>query len=193
MTWLAIGTPKHLSFSNRVDPASAHYFRQSRPVPTREQRSQNCISKDMRTALRVSCCLPVFLSLLSAQVHEPIVSKDSLSVHTVERGDMPVRERAMGTIVSVRPPKAILTLSDQGAQMCKIGQTGSAQLKPPTVMAGKIVSVDHKKCEIEFSNSLPVTVRIGDKLHALVETGVMRGVTFFERPANSSANSDGFV
>ena len=148
---------------------------------------------DMRTALRISCCLATVLSVQAAQSDEPTVSKDTLSVHTVERGDMPIRERATGTIISLQPPRASLTLPDEARQTCKPGQKASAQLITAEVISGKIVSADDRKCEIEFSAALPATTKTGDKLGALVETGVMRDVTFFERPANSSADSNGLV
>jgi hypothetical protein len=114
-------------------------------------------------------------------------------VHNVRRGDMPLRETASGTIVSLHPPRAILTLSDRAVHTCKAGQAASGQTTAPTILSGKIVSVEGRKCEIEFSDPLPVDVRVGEKLGALVETGILRDVIFFERPADASANSDAFV
>lgn len=113
-------------------------------------------------------------------------------MHTVQRGDMIIRERATGSIVSLQPPKAAVTLLDRAAS-CKVGQAASAQIKPPQVISGKVASVDGNGCQIEFSDAIPSTVEIGDKLGALIETGVMRDVIFFERPASSSENSDSFA
>ena len=121
------------------------------------------------------------------------MSKDSVSVHTVQRGDMPLRERAAGMIVSLQPPRAILTLSDQAVHTCKVGQIASGQITPPQILPGKIVSVQDHKCELAFSHPLPADVRAGDKLGALVETGALQNVIFFERPATASANSDAFA
>lgn len=142
-------------------------------------------------ALRICFCVPVLLCVLYAQGEEPVLSKDTLSVHKVQRGDMPVRERATGIIASLSPPRAILTLLDQTSS-CRIGQRASAQVNTPTVLSGKIVRID-TGCEVEFSEPLPNGTTVGDKLGALVETGVARDVIFFDRPANSAANSDAVV
>src|SRR5262249_22314518 len=57
---------------------------------------------------------PVFAFVVIAaiaQQPEPAVSKDSLSVHRVERGDMPLREIADGSISSIAPPRAAVIVS----------------------------------------------------------------------------------
>ncbi len=133
-----------------------------------------------------------FLSPLVAQ-EEPVVAKDTLSVHTVEHGDMPLRARATGSITSLRPPRAVVTLADESAESCKPGERASAQLDPPTVISGKVVDADNRKCEIEFSEPLSANAEIGKEVGALVDVGLLRDAVFFGRPADSAANSDGSV
>jgi hypothetical protein len=131
-----------------------------------------------------------FLFLLSAQDQEPVVLKDAISVHMVQRGNMPILERAAGSITSLQPPRAVVTLSNQSAERCKIGQKASTQIAPRKVITGRVVT---GRCEIEFSEPFAGGAAVGAELGALVEVGEMRDVVFFARPADSSADSEASV
>ena len=140
--------------------------------------------------------ISLFAILLVSQMgkgQEPTVSKDSIAVHTVQRGDMPLLEKAAGSISSLQPPKAVIELSDFSSEPCKIGENASAQLKLSKILSGKIIKASNNKCEIQFAEELPVGSTIGQKLGALVEVGKLHNVVFFARPAESYPNSDATV
>jgi HlyD family secretion protein len=150
----------------------------------------------MNIAMRVvsACCLAYPLPLAAQEV-EPVVSKEALSVHTVERGDMPVFERASGSLVSLQPPRAALVFADPHTAHCEPGRTAKVQIDPsPKPILGKVVQGprdDSKRgsCEVELTESLPVGTKIGQRLGALIEVEELTNVVFFARPADSSADS----
>ena len=123
---------------------------------------------------------------------QPEVSKDNLSVHTVLRGDMPLFEKATGSISSLEPPKAVVKVSDLSSATCEIDGKASAQLESPQAISGKIIKASDA-CEIKFSEELPTGSTVGQTLGALVQVGELHDVTFFARPAESSENSDAVV
>lgn len=136
---------------------------------------------------------------LSAQSEEPVIPKDSISVHKVHQGRMPVSWRAAGTIESVVPPKAVLTPLDGGSESCKTGQRSSIQIQPPKILTGRVVQVlkgengERSRCEVELSDALPAGISVRNKVNGLIEVGEIRDAVYFERPADSSANSDAYV
>ena len=99
-----------------------------------------------------------------AQQTEPTVSKDSLSVHRVERGAMPLRELADGSISSIAPPRATVIVSAQQRATLRIGQTGAILIAAP-----------------------------GAKIDALIDVGVAKNVLFFGRPADARPQSTSSV
>ncbi len=131
----------------------------------------------------------------SAQVEEPAVSKDSVSVHTVRQGSMPLRWRSAGIIQSVDPPRAIVTPRDGGGKLCVIGERSSVQIKSGEVLSGRVVRVlpgengARSRCEVGFFDVLPPGVFPGEEISGLIEIGELRDVVYFERAADSSANS----
>lgn len=122
--------------------------------------------------------------------------KDSVSVHTVERGNMPLRAGATGSVVSLQPPRALVTLSERGAAPCQAGQIVSAQLSQPDSprpISGKVINASGGKCEVEFSQPLPASTRVGQELDALLVVSELRDVLYFARPGDAKANSEAFV
>jgi hypothetical protein len=149
----------------------------------------------MRTTLRMIEAFTFVLFPLVARAQEPVVSKDTISVHTVERGNMPVSTPAQGAITSIRPPRARVALSDQG-KSCETGQKAAAEPESPEshrVVFGRVIRVEDGKCEVEFSGPFPASVAIGKQIGALVQASELRDVIFFARPADAKANSDGLV
>src|ERR1039458_6479394 len=61
------------------------------------------------------CASVTLLLPLCAQDQEAVVSKDTILVHTVESGNMPLRERASGSITSLDPPRVVLRLAGGNA------------------------------------------------------------------------------
>jgi len=136
----------------------------------------------------------ILLTPLSAQNQEAVISKDTISVHTVERGNMPLRERAKVLISSLEPPRAVVNLAGDNAERCEPGQSVTIQINPPKVSTGKVVKGSSQnergRCEIEFPDPLPSGTTVGQTFGALIELGEeLKDVVFFSRPADSSPNS----
>jgi len=126
----------------------------------------------------------------TAQVGEGVVKKDTISVHTVERGSMSIFAPASGTLTSVEPAQAILRFDSNDAN-CKQG--GDARLivgdnRRP--LAGRVAKrTDTGACEVEFLDPLPAVAMAGIKVGGLIVSREMKDVVFFGRPADSKANS----
>jgi len=138
----------------------------------------------------LACFLP-----LTGQDRQPVVSKDSIWVNTVERGNMPLLERASGLLTSLQPVRAVVAFSDNHAARCEAGRSVKALIEPsPKPIAGKVVrSSQDGGCEIELSEPVPEGTTIGGKVGALIEVGELKDVVFFGRPVDSSANSEGTI
>jgi HlyD family secretion protein len=127
---------------------------------------------------------------------EPEIAKDDISIHEVQRGTMPLRLMGDGEIVSLRPPQALVRISASATPPAQIGQKASIQVKPPAVLAGRVVDVDRAvesgftKVKIELDEPLPKDVALGAKLGSLIEVGELKDVVFFAKPANARPNSE---
>jgi hypothetical protein len=127
---------------------------------------------------------------------EPEIAKDDISVHEVQRGTMPLRLMGDGEIVSLTPSQALVRVLAPAAYPPQIGQKASIQIKPPAVLAGKVVGVDEAvergftKVKIELGEPLPKDVALGAKLGSLIEVGELKDVLFLARPANSRPDSE---
>jgi hypothetical protein len=73
---------------------------------------------------------------------ETEIDKDSISVHRVRRGDMPIRLMASGEIVSLVPPQVTVTVPSGTTPPPQVGQKASVQVKAPGAMIGNIVDMD---------------------------------------------------
>ena len=142
----------------------------------------------------ISTCLLCLLPLV-AQEPEPAVSKEALSVHTVERGNMPLVEQANGSLTSLDPPRATLTFSRDSTALCQPGHSAKVQVNPsPRALGGKVVKGSPEgtkpgRCEIELSEAVPTGASIGQKVEALIAVAELKDVVFLGRPADSSADS----
>jgi HlyD family secretion protein len=127
---------------------------------------------------------------------EPEISRDSISIHEVQRGNMPLRLMGNGEIVSITPPQALVRVSAPATPPPQIGQKVSVQIKPPAVLVGKVVDVDRAgesgftKVKIELGEPLPKGTALGAKLGSLIEVGELKDVVFFARPADARPNSE---
>jgi len=153
----------------------------------------------MPTRLRLIAFVIFFALPLSAQDSPPIVSKEIVSVHTVERGNMPLMGRATGSIISLEPSKAIIRIVPGDPGPCRTGQKASIQIDAPNVIAAEVVAVrsdqsaGNANCEVKLTGSLPPDAVIGKKVEGLVEVGSLPAVIFLARPALSSANSQAYI
>jgi hypothetical protein len=127
-------------------------------------------------------------SLALAQSGEPEVIRDAISVHEVRRGNMPLRQNFSGSITSLTPPRVTLTVPQ--TDVLRVGQKASLQMKPPTILTGRVVRVDSTTAEIELAESLPTGTTVGTSLGAMIEVGELTDVVFFDRPADARANTE---
>jgi len=136
------------------------------------------------------------IALSAQKPTEPEIAKDDISIHEVQRGTMLLRLMGEGEIVSLQPPQALVKVSAPTAHSAKIGQKASVQIKPPAVLAGRVVDVDRTvedgftKVKIELDEPLPKDAPLGAKLGSLVEVGELKDVVFFAKPADARPNSE---
>jgi hypothetical protein len=138
----------------------------------------------------VVACISCFVTSVGAQDREAVVKKDALSVHTVERGSMPIFTPASGTLTSLQPRRAVLSF-DKSAVRCEAGLAArlvvAGNTKP---LAGKVVRrTDDGNCEVEFVELLPEGATVGRQVGGLIMTDEMKDIVFFGRPAISQPNS----
>lgn len=132
---------------------------------------------------------------LTAQL-EPEVDKNSISVHGVRRGNMPIRIMPTGEITSLRPPEVSVTVPSGTVPSPKVGQQASVQVRPPAVMIGSVVDVDRAtrpdswKLTIRLNGPFPADAALGAKVGSLIEVGELKDVIYFERPASARANAE---
>jgi HlyD family secretion protein len=137
--------------------------------------------------------------MVASAQEEPTVSKDTISVHEVHRGDMPLREMASGTVSSVNPGKAMVSLPREEAAAVQTGQPASIQITPPGIQRGKIGHVHLRgaeeiaTAEIDLRDPLPQGTTVGTRVNALIEIGDARNVIYFERPAEARPNTQATV
>lgn len=134
--------------------------------------------------------LSLLIVLVAAALpQEPVVSKSSLSVHRVERGDMPLREGADGPITAISPPRVSVVLTARLRDAVKAGQACSVQVAPPAVLAGKLGRIQNEvsaaTAELYLADPLTNDTPIGTKVSALIDVGVAKDVLFFARPADA--------
>jgi hypothetical protein len=138
---------------------------------------------------------------------EPVVSKESISIHTVRKGDMRLRFILGGTITSIEPAKALVSGPSTAARLLKVGQAvdfevqgrrGSSGRLP--VVTGKVSRIDSNRStdsvrvEIDMAGSLPAGTVVGTPLGALLDTGEeLRDIVLFDRPADARPNTDSII
>ena len=84
---------------------------------------------------------------------EPVVSKESISVHTVRRGDMRLGLILGGTITSVESAKAVVSGPSTAARLLKIGQAVDFELEGRRDSNGRLPIMTGHVSRID-SNSL---------------------------------------
>jgi hypothetical protein len=150
----------------------------------------------------------MLVALLSvAPQSEPVVSKDSISIHTVRKGDMRLRLVLAGEITSIEPPHAVVNGPAAGAGLLKLGQSIDFEVQGRRINGGRLPVVSGKltrmsagssddsvRAEIDLAGSLPEGTVIGTRIGALVDTGEdLRDIVFFDRPADSKPNTTSFI
>jgi hypothetical protein len=132
------------------------------------------------------CCLIA----LNAQERDDRVKKETVSIHTVERGSMSIFAPASGAIASIKPHRAILTIESSDGK-CEAGKAARLVVgENPRPLAGRVVGrTDEERCEVEFTDALSLGAKLGDKVGGHIVTDELKNVVFFGRPAKSQPNS----
>lgn len=134
------------------------------------------------------------LTPVRAQGRDAVVKRNEVSIHTIERGSMPILEPASGTITSLQSRRAVL-IFDNGQGKCEAGRLAQLVVgENPRALAGKVVRrTDAGNCEVDFTDALPQGAVTGGKVRALIVAGEMKDVVFFGRPAGSQPNSTAII
>ena len=83
----------------------------------------------------------IALAGASFQQSEPAVSKDAISIHTVQRGNMRLRLILQGTITSVQPATATVSGPLAAADHLKTGQAVELSFKEDELAAFRCLQV----------------------------------------------------
>ena len=132
---------------------------------------------------------------LSAQA-EPEVDRNSISIHPVRRGNMPIRLMPSGEITSLMPPEVSVNVPSGTVPSPQVGQQAAVQVRPPEVMIGHVVDVDRGtrldswKLTIRLNEPFAADAAVGTKVESLIEVGDLKDVIYFERPASVHANTE---
>jgi hypothetical protein len=157
----------------------------------------HCIVPTMRKTLLFLYCTTCLIAPLRSQDGEAVVKKESVSIHTVERGSMSLFASASGSLTSLLGTAVLTFESTQGR--CESGRSARLVVgEAPKAYAGRVVKrLEHRsgieQCEVEFVDALPEGAAVGSRIGALIEVGAMKNVVFFGRPAGSVANSTATV
>jgi multidrug efflux pump subunit AcrA (membrane-fusion protein) len=114
-----------------------------------------------------------------------------MSVHEVRRGNMLLRQNFLGSVTSLNPPT--VTFSDPRTDVLRVGQKASFQIKPPTVLTGRVVRVGSATADVELADSLPDGTSVGSQLGAMVEVGEASDIVFLDRPADARPNTETII
>lgn len=137
----------------------------------------------------------VTLPRASAQT-EPEIDKNSVSIHRVRRGEMPIRLMPSGQVLSLSPPEVSVLVPSGTTPSPQVGQRASVQVKPPEVMIGNVVDMDRAtlldsyRLTIRLKEPFPAEAAVGTKVGTLIEVGVIKDAVYFERPANARPDSE---
>lgn len=132
---------------------------------------------------------------LGAQETEPVVAKDAISVHRVERGTMTLRETVTGSVTSVMPARAAVSLTPQQQTVVRVAQPCSIQVVAPAVLPCKVAQVRNDTAlgittaELEVTQPFASGTAIGDRVGALIIVGTTESIVYFERPGSARPNS----
>jgi hypothetical protein len=131
--------------------------------------------------------------LLAAQQPPPVISRDAVSIHLVERGNMPLYESAEGAVTSIDPPRVAVNFSGTGTGRCEPGRSARVVVEAAQAIPGKVLQRSAEgpagACEIELARPMTPGVGIGQRAGSLVEVDALKDVVFFGRPAGSQADT----
>jgi len=127
----------------------------------------------------------------------PILDLDTVSIHTVQYGTMPLHTRGQGRISRVGPDsRATVQVMRSFLQHLKIGQLASVRiagisdsLSARVVKISKAHSDGQSAVELSFTQALPAEVRGGDSADALIAYGKIENTLYLERGTINTENA----
>jgi hypothetical protein len=153
----------------------------------------------MRQSTMLAGLMIVLCALTYQNAHAQMdaeIDRNSISVHRVRRGDMPIRLMPGGEITSLTPPEVSVTVPSGTNPSPQVGQKASVQFKPPEVIVGSIVDMDRAtlldagKVTIRLNEPFRGDAAVRRKVGTLIEVGALKDVVYFEKPATARANSE---
>src|SRR4051812_30017648 len=102
----------------------------------------------MNKNLLIVTCILFSIPEVRAQSRDGVMKKDEVSIHTVERGSMPIVVSASGTLSSLQPRRAVLKFDNEGK--CEAGHGARLVVgENPRSLSGKVVGrTDTGNCEV---------------------------------------------
>lgn len=149
----------------------------------------------MRTTVIGVCLSGVVL----AQSAEPVVAKDGISVHRVERGVMTLRETTTGSITSLDPARATVDLTPEQSNVVTLGQLCSVQVASPPLLHGRVTRIhaDSSRgvviADIDIADRLPPATAVGAGLGALIDVGTTGEMILFDHPATARPHTSSTI
>jgi len=146
--------------------------------------------------LSAAMLLTTWLVFQNLGFTEPVVQTNSISVHQVRRGPLPLREMAAGAVTSIQPAKVMLSRFVNGGGEVRVGQIATMQIGDAHNLYGKVTQVHRRNsggtvtAELQVSEPLPAGTSVGLQVEGvLIDTGQLANAVFFERPADSRPNT----
>ena len=140
----------------------------------------------------VMCFSALIILNLPCRSQEPSVKKESISIHTVQRGSMTLVAPASGSVTSLHPATAVLKFSTE--ERCEPGRKAQILVDGSKPFPARITKpVPGPACEVEISTPLPPNAKLDTRVEGLLEVGELKDVIFFARPADSSPNSTAWI
>ncbi|HYL98530.1 MAG TPA: M56 family metallopeptidase [Blastocatellia bacterium] len=133
--------------------------------------------------------------------HEAIISKDTIWVDTVKRGDLTRKVRGLGTVTSAETTglKAEIMLPVEVSKDVKIGQPAVVQDKKGRKTAGTVSDVDHMAhdgvltVELELEPDTTGAIKPGVNIDGIIQIGQLNDVLYVGRPVVGHPLSIGTV
>jgi multidrug efflux pump subunit AcrA (membrane-fusion protein) len=108
---------------------------------------------------------------------------------------MILRETVTGSITSVTPARATVSLTAQQGAVVRLAQPCSIQVVAPAVLPCKVTQVRSDSAlgvttaELEVAQPFAPGTAIRDRVDALINVGTTDSIVYFERPASARPNS----
>jgi hypothetical protein len=137
------------------------------------------------------------LTVRPSSAQEPTVVRDSIWTDTAKFGNMQVRVRGLGTLLSAN--QAELKIAQSQAVEVQPGQAALVEMQSdhPVPLPGRVTRVDSRVVNgtvtvgVQLDGAAPAPAQPGAALDGAVEIRVINSVVYVGRPVFGAANSEG--